>query len=177
MAPRSRVKHSSIEPLRSQLWQRISNNVICEIREAQTSLRSLIRAFDSCLNIHMNCLSLKWGYTGSSESIHVKMPHRWKSCLAAHILMCPSLSRCEAGMNEWPSNRSTYVVCVRAWRDGMKFSQASPVSQSCVLEKDTFILRPRKTIWYVRPTKSQISLRIRAVWSEPLLVPWRFYEC
>ena len=60
-------------------------------------------------------------------------------------------------------NRSTYVVCVRGWRDGTKFSQASPVSQSCVLEKDTFILRPRKTMWYVRPAKSQISLRIRAV--------------
>ena len=25
------------------------------------------------------------------------------------------------------------------------FSQASPVSQHCVLEKDTFILQPRKT--------------------------------
>ena len=26
------------------------------------------------------------------------------------------------------------------------------------------------TMWYVRPAKPQISLRIRAVWSEPLLV-------
>ena len=25
------------------------------------------------------------------------------------------------------------------------------------------------TMWYVRPAKPQISLRIRAVWSEPLL--------
>ena len=33
------------------------------------------------------------------------------------------------------------------------------------------------TIWYVRPTKPQISLRIRAVWSEPLLVAWVFYDC
>ena len=31
------------------------------------------------------------------------------------------------------------------------------------------------TMWYVRPTKPQISLRIRAVWSEPLLVAWVFY--
>ena len=38
-----------------------------------------------------------------------------------------------------------YVVCVRAWLDGTKFSQASPVSQRCVFEKDTFILQPRKT--------------------------------
>ena len=28
------------------------------------------------------------------------------------------------------------------------------------------------TMWYVRPAKHQISLRIRAVWSEPLLVSW-----
>ena len=145
MAPLSRVKHSNTEPLRSQLWHEISNNVICAIREAPASLRSLVRAFDSCLNIYMNCLSLKWGYTCSSESIHVKMPHCWKSRVAAHILMCPSSSGCEAGMNEWPSNRSTYVVSVRAWRDGTKFSQASPVSQRCVIEQDTFILQPRKT--------------------------------
>ena len=33
------------------------------------------------------------------------------------------------------------------------------------------------TMWYVRPAKPQISLRIRAVRSEPLLVAWIFYEC
>ena len=32
-------------------------------------------------------------------------------------------------------------------------------------------------IWYVRPAKAQTSLRIRAVWSELLLVAWIFYEC
>ena len=32
-------------------------------------------------------------------------------------------------------------------------------------------------MWYVRPAKPQISLRIRAVWSEPLLVAWVFYDC
>ena len=32
-------------------------------------------------------------------------------------------------------------------------------------------------MWYVRPAKAQTSLRIRAVWSEPLLVAWIFYEC
>ena len=32
-------------------------------------------------------------------------------------------------------------------------------------------------MWYVRPAKPQISLRIRAVWSEPLLVAWIFYDC
>ena len=33
------------------------------------------------------------------------------------------------------------------------------------------------TMWYVRPAKPQISLRILAVWSEPLLVAWVFYDC
>ena len=33
------------------------------------------------------------------------------------------------------------------------------------------------TMWYVQPAKPQISLRIRAVWSEPLLVVWVFYDC
>ena len=33
------------------------------------------------------------------------------------------------------------------------------------------------TMWHVRPAKPQISLRICAVWSEPLLVGWVFYDC
>ena len=33
------------------------------------------------------------------------------------------------------------------------------------------------TMWYVRPPKAQTSLRIRAAWSEPLLVAWIFYDC
>ena len=33
------------------------------------------------------------------------------------------------------------------------------------------------TMWYVRPAKAQTSLHIRAVWSEPLLVAWIFYDC
>ena len=33
------------------------------------------------------------------------------------------------------------------------------------------------TMWYVRPAKAQTSLRIHAVWSEPLLVAWTLYDC
>ena len=33
------------------------------------------------------------------------------------------------------------------------------------------------TMWYVRQAKPQISLRIRAVSSEPLLVAWVYYDC
>ena len=32
------------------------------------------------------------------------------------------------------------------------------------------------TMWYVRLAKAQTSLCIRAVWSEPLLVAWIFYD-
>ena len=57
---------------------------------------SLIRAFASRLNIvwelsylltehHLDFLLLKGGCTGSSESIHVKMPCCWKSHVAAQI--------------------------------------------------------------------------------------------
>ena len=31
-------------------------------------------------------LSLKGGFTGSSESVHVKMPHCWKSHVTAQML-------------------------------------------------------------------------------------------
>ena len=36
---------------------------------------------------HLEFLSLKGGYTGSSESTHVKMPHCWKSHALAHIMI------------------------------------------------------------------------------------------
>ena len=34
---------------------------------------------------HLEFLSLTGGCTGSSESIHVKMPHCWKSHVTAHM--------------------------------------------------------------------------------------------
>ena len=34
---------------------------------------------------HLEFLSLIGGSTGSSESIHVKMPHGWKSHVTAHF--------------------------------------------------------------------------------------------
>ena len=35
----------------------------------------------------LECLSLKGGGTGSSESTHVKMPYCWKSHALAHLLL------------------------------------------------------------------------------------------
>ena len=35
---------------------------------------------------HLEFQSLKGGYTGSSDSTHVKMPHCWKSHVTAQLL-------------------------------------------------------------------------------------------
>ena len=35
---------------------------------------------------HLEFLSFKGGYTGSSESTLVKMPHGWKSNVMAHLV-------------------------------------------------------------------------------------------
>ena len=45
---------------------------------------------------HLASLSLIGGCNGSSESIHVKMPHCWKSHVAAHMnLLCRRGSQIE----------------------------------------------------------------------------------
>ena len=61
--------------------------------------RSLIRAFASRLNMNaklltehqLEFLSLKGRCTGSSESTVVKMPHCWKSHVAAQLFSYPSM--------------------------------------------------------------------------------------
>ena len=71
----------------------ISNNLVCSTSKASDQpahMRSLIRAFASCLSIlltehHLEFLSLKGGCRGSSKSTLVKISHCWKSHAAAHI--------------------------------------------------------------------------------------------
>ena len=63
----------------------ISNNAVCannKDSEQPAHTHSLSRAFASRLII------LKGDCTGSPESIHVKMPHFWKSHVAAYICSC-----------------------------------------------------------------------------------------
>ena len=53
------------------------------------------------LNEHnLEFLSLKEGYTGSSESIHFKMQHCWKSHVAAHLsfFICHSIRSNKDGL-------------------------------------------------------------------------------
>ena len=40
---------------------------------------------------HLEFLSLKGGCRGSSESIHVKIPHCWKSRVVAQMVVCLSV--------------------------------------------------------------------------------------
>ena len=52
---------------------------------------------------HFECLSLKVGCTGSSESNHVKMPHCWKSHVAAQysfLLLYLIVSEADASLKE-----------------------------------------------------------------------------
>ena len=42
---------------------------------------------------HLEFLSLKGGYTGSSESMPVKIPHCWKSHVTAQLLNPPTFSQ------------------------------------------------------------------------------------
>ena len=76
-------------------WHEISNNVVCATSKAsdqpaQTD-QSLCLPLEYSMIVdlltkhHLEILSFKGGYTGSSESTRVKMPHCWKSHVAAQL--------------------------------------------------------------------------------------------
>ena len=60
---------------------------------------------------HLEFLSLKGGCIGLSESIHVKMPHCWKSHVAAHVVLLCLGDRCI-----WTSSGDfgAYRMCVKS---------------------------------------------------------------
>ena len=100
--------HNKIE-----LRHEISNNVVCATSKAPDQAahtRSLIRAFASCLNIlsakllaeqHLEFLSLTGSFTGSSESILVKMPHCWKSHVPALNVSWQNIFSVEITFFQW----------------------------------------------------------------------------
>ena len=71
----------------------ISNKVVCATSKASDQpahTGSLIRDFASMIvklltEQHLEFLSLKGGFTGLYDSTFVKMPHCWKSHVAAHL--------------------------------------------------------------------------------------------
>ena len=84
------------------------------------------------------------------------------------LVLCGSTSR-------MPWVGLQYVIVVFPWSYSLTFWHPFPPTGSALPYFGYSMRFP--TIWYVRPAKSQTSLRIRAVWSKPLLVAWIFYEC
>ena len=58
---------------------------------------------------HLECLSLKGSYTGSSESTHVKIPHCWKSHALAHYSFDQTV---HISKLKWALPRMTYVIAI-----------------------------------------------------------------
>ena len=63
---------------------------------------------------HLECLSLKGGFTGSSESTLVKMPHCWKSCVTAQMAIHFTKQLLQRTVSKWTfqpghSKRSWHV--------------------------------------------------------------------
>ena len=59
---------------------------------------------------YLEILSLKGGYTGSSESTHVKMPHCWKSHALAHIIECKLFSPCSSCTTTERKKRGVFII-------------------------------------------------------------------
>ena len=71
---------------------------------------------------NMEFLSLKGGCTGSSESIHVKMPHCWKFHVVAHLEIILWNASCQPkSLDKQHSPRSVYFLrklhyIISSWR-------------------------------------------------------------
>ena len=81
-------------------WREISNNVVCVTSKSSDQpaytcslIRSLFLSLEYSISVklltehHLEFLLLKVDCTDTSESTLVKIPHCWKSHVAAHILM------------------------------------------------------------------------------------------
>ena len=67
----------------------------------------------TCIHIWTVLVSLKVGCTGSSESTLVKMPHSWKSHVAAQLYLSPSVALAAVRSNAVINLVvSLYCVCV-----------------------------------------------------------------
>ena len=75
---------------------KISNNVVCATD--QPAHTRILMSLDYPMIVklltehHLEVVSLKGDYTGSSESTLVKIPHCWKSHVAAHV--CTAIQWC-----------------------------------------------------------------------------------
>ena len=89
---------SALEETKYEPRHEISNNVVCGTSKGFRPARAYAQSDQSlCLSLensmsvklltehHLEFLVLKGGYTGSSESTLVKMPHCWKSHVVAQL--------------------------------------------------------------------------------------------
>ena len=102
--------------------------------------------------MHLEFLSLKGGCRGSSESTLVNMPHFWKSHALAHIC---------------------FVVAVHGGEDGTaqvepRTSHPANLCVNYIANMGQCMRFP--TMWYVRPARPQISLRMPYAQSEEISV-------
>ena len=89
-------------------------------------------------------------------------------------------SRSDSGASSGIPGITLILVALLSKKNGRLFFGAIWINQT-YLDDSTNLYMSRvlrfPTMWYVRPAKPQISLRISAVWSEPLLVALIFHEC
>ena len=117
---------------------------------------------------HLEFLSLNGGCTGSFESTLVKMSICWRSHATAHI-WAPTWENMSSEVCEQQRLRQ---ACASARCIGSSESTLVKMSICWRSHATAHIWAPdaRKPVFGgLRTTKAQTSLRIRAVWSAPLL--------
>ena len=98
--------------------------------------------------------------------------------------LCPgfesvSQNSCNEKLITIPSASMWENLSLGAWEQQRRWSARADSDQGlCIslIGKNMSCGMRFPTMWYVRPAKPQISLRILAVQSEPLLVAWIFYD-
>ena len=123
-------------------WHEISNNMVCETSICADWSEPLLVNVKLLTKHHLEFLSLKGSCTGWSESIHIKMPHCWKSHVAAHMFNYFSCFSC-FGYSEEPSQtQGAHWLSGRVLDSRPRGCGFEPHRRHCVvvLEQDTFIL-------------------------------------
>ena len=69
-----------------------------------------------------------------------------------------------------------FNISVLIWRTSVRLKKTVFLSLVLRMFIDISCNMRFPTMWYVWPANAQTSLRIRAVWPEPLLVTWIFYD-
>ena len=119
-------------------------------RAVSSYCNRLIEKLPMCTTIHEKFSSKNMILTKNIQSAH-RCPLRW-----IWIAFITKSSMHERYLSNLISRRRRVVSLYwkKTWARDMRFP----------------------TMWYVRQATAQTSLRIRAVWSEPLLVVWIFFD-